>query len=332
MIHAYSSLPHYGDHIAPILAALPDEIAGEMWTPSERKPWGLPIGAHTPRDGLWIVAGYADARKMAGRPLVYVEHGAGQTYPGDPRSKDHGSFSGGAGLDDVALFVCPSETVAARWRDRYPSARAVAVGSPKMDRWHRRELSGDFARIWHRTPLERPVVAVTFHHDNAQIPEQHSAWTHYREAIPALRYAVDAAGGTLLGHGHPRNWSNLRNYWRRIGVACTADLGDVFDRADLLIGDNTSALPEFASVGRPVLWLNAPWYRRDVHHGGRFWDWPLGQITCDNPADLIARTRMALDDPTFVRRARTEMVRDIYAATDGHAAERAAAAIVDLVR
>lgn len=331
VIHGYASLAHYADHIQPILDALSDDLDGDMWSPSSRKPWGRSWGPETPSGGLWVVAGYADAVRLRGRPLVYVEHGAGQTYPGDMRSAGHGAFSGGDGLDHVRLFVCPSETVADRWRARYPDAAVAVVGCPKMDQWlgftDRRLLSPRI--LDHPVGSKRgPVVAWTFHHENAQIPEQQSARTQYRHMIPAVRDAVADGGGILLGHGHPRNWENLRAMWRRYDVPCTAELGEVFDRADLLLVDNSSAGPEFASLGRPVVWLNAPWYRRDVDHGGRFWAWPQGQVQVDHPDDLVDAVRLALTDPPEIRTARERMVESIYAYTDGRSAERAAEAVV----
>ncbi len=140
--------------------------------------------------------------------------------------------------------------------------------------------------------------------------------------------AAEARGWELLGHGHPRAYGALRRRWRELGIEAVPDFADVLDRADLLVLDNSSAGPEFASTGKPVLWLNSPAYRRHVHHGGRFWLWPEGQVTVDHPDDLLAGIERALADPPDVALARAAMVAGIYAYTDGHAAERAAAAIV----
>lgn len=326
MIHAYASLGHYADHIQPILDALPDELDGGMWSPSDRKPWGRTWGPETPRDGLWLVAGYADAVRLRGRPLVHVQHGAAQTYPADPRSAGHGAFGGGDGLDHVRLFISPSEVDADRWRTRYPEAAAVAVGCPKMDAW-----LGDIRPKTVRGNVTGPVVAVTFHHENAQIQEQGSARTFLRSELPALRDYMASIGGILLGHGHPRNWPNLRDMYRRFGIPCTEDLGDVFDRADVLVVDNSSAAYEFASLGRPIVWVSPPWYRREVEHGMRFWRDTVGLPHVQRPEDLIPQVMRALDDAPADVDHRSIMVRRVYKHTDGHAAERAAQAVVDLL-
>ena len=100
----------------------------------------------------------------------------------------------------------------------------------------------------------------------------------------------------------------------------------MLDRADLLVGDNTSALYEFASTGRPVVVMNAPQYRRDVHHGLRFWDYPPG-LQVDRPEQLADTIARALSDPEPARAVRAAAVAETYAYTDGRAAERAVAAI-----
>ena len=108
------------------------------------------------------------------------------------------------------------------------------------------------------------------------------------------------------------------------------DFGDVLDRADLLVGDNTSALYEYASTGRPVVVMNAPQYRRDVHHGLRFWDYPPG-LQVDRPEQLADTIARALTDPPGAQALRAAAVGETYAYTDGHAARRAVTAIEEIL-
>lgn len=137
ILDAYASAPHYAAHIEPVWAALPPEARGTFWTARARDRWGTPVPARWPLDRLVLVASYVDARRARPRPVVYLEHGAGQTYPGDSRSAGHPSYSGGRELDHVVLFLCPSGVVADRWSARYPDVPAVVVGCPYLDRWHR---------------------------------------------------------------------------------------------------------------------------------------------------------------------------------------------------
>lgn len=173
----------------------------------------------------------------------------------------------------------------------------------------------------------RPVVAFAFHWDGSNIvPEAGNAWPTFGPHLHTLtdRYEV-------LGHGHPRIFRSLRPHYERMGVEPVADWREVFSRADLLAVDNSSIGPEFAATGKPVLWLNAPHYRRDVWHGGRFWEWPTVQVQCDEPAYLGECVDAALHDGPSVASAREAMVASIYAFRDGLASVRAADAIRSVV-
>ena len=314
-VDAYASQRHYAEHLYPIWERLPEQVRGVFWAPGREHDWGERL-VNRVTERTVMVAGWVDAQHMAPSPLVYVEHGSGQSYDGDDRSKGDGSYSGGHSLERVCLFLCPSERVADRWRAVYESTPVVVVGVPKLDRWHSKEtaktLNGG-----------SPTVAVTFHWECRLVPETASAWRHYNRVLPEL-----AADGRwrLIGHGHPRLWGALSRRWKQLGVPRVPHFADVLDQADLLVGDNTSALYEFASTGRPVLVLNAPWYRRHVHHGLRFWDYPPG-VQVDRPEEVAGGIMRALADPPGAAKVRAAAVAETYAYTDGRAAERAADAI-----
>lgn len=321
----YASLGHYHEHLDPVWLALPESWRGEAWSALDAHPGTTPYrgtrGAHT-ATGAVLVASWPDAVSAAarGRELVYLEHGAGQAYEGDPAMAGARGWSGADDptLDRVRLFVCPSETVADRWRARY-TARAVAVGCPKLDAWHR-GARGVARGV-------RPVVAVTFHWDCPLGPETRTAWPHYDRALAGLAAWCRGNAVDLIGHGHPRMWSRIRRRWQHLGVEPVQHLADVLDRADVLVADNTSAMYEFASLGRPVVVLNAPWYRRDIEHGMRFWSAVPGRQV-DRPGDLVPAVEQALagDDTAGLRAAATAAA---YASCDGRAAERAATAIME---
>jgi hypothetical protein len=329
-IVAYASLRHYFDHLAPVVEALRNATRaplGGIEAPPGR-PWGNPL--RTDRTGaVWLVASFADAQRVAPAPVILLEHGAGQSYGGgDERAARSGSYAGGDGLDHVIAFLCPNDSVAARWQHRYPDARLAVVGVPKLDPWH---ANGPRRRV-RRRPGSGPTVAVTWHWPNTLCPESQWALPHFRRALPDLVEKVRAAGAEIIGHGHPRVWRQLRREWARLGVQPIEEFSTVLDRADLLVVDNSSAGPEFASLDRPVVWCSAPWYRRDVIHGGRFWSWPVGQPHVEEPGDLTAAVLETLVDPDRCADARRAMVATTYCLTDGHAADRAATAIEEITR
>lgn len=337
-LNLYASLPHYAEHLWPIWQALPERLRGAAWSSQDGSWWGSPLaglGDAQAHPGPVLVASYGDAHAATtrGRELVYVEHGAGQTYGGDPAGASAAGLAGGGKLERVRLFICPNETVADRWRTRY-QAPAVAVGCPKMDWW----LQGDNRRedfAGNVTPgglqgagAPPKTVAVTFHWDSGLVPETQGAWPAYDHVLPELAAWCEANGVRLLGHGHPRIWPRIARRWEALGVDPVRQLGDVFAGADVLVADNTSAMYEFASLDRPVIAVNAPWFRRDVEHGLRFWSHVPG-LQVDDPANLIASIDAHLRDRTQGEAFRRRAVAAAYAHTDGLAAERAAHAITE---
>lgn len=323
MLDFYASEPHYIDHLGPVWQAVNPRVRGRFVVPPQLTPYarlagltatpGRPAGA-----GPLVVAGYTDERRATRRPVALLEHGAGQSYTGVPAG-----WGSGPNPDRpaVRLYLAPSERAAARARATIPGAEAVAVGCPKLDPWH----APGSARP--RETSRGPVVAVTFHWPCQALPESQWALPHYTRHLPALVSAVRAAGGEVLGHGHPRAASHLRALWRRLGVEWVPRLASVLNRADLLVADNTSALFEFASTGRPVVVLNAPWYRRDIHHGLRFWSCADVGVQVDRGRDLLDAVEVALVDLPDVAARRAEVVAEVYARADGTAAAAAAAAL-----
>lgn len=312
MIHALASQPHYADHLAPVWAALPRELRGTFY---DRLPRVLPDGQ------LWLAASAIDSGRLTGRRVVLVEHGAGQSYQGDSASASSGSYSGGRGHEHVVLFVAPHQTVADRWQATYPATPVAVVGCPKLDRWHREPRTGVPGSL---------TVAITFHWSCGLIPETQWAMPAYRPHLRHLSEALRGVGASLVGHAHPRARRQLAPLWGRVGVPMVDDLAVLLDQADVLVADNTSALYEFASLDRPVVVLNAPWYRRDVEHGLRFWSAVPG-VQVDHGDQLAHVVVEELANPARHSGMRAAAVAAAYAATDGHAAERAVTAILEVL-
>lgn len=320
LIDAYGTLSHYREHLLPIWRELERYgAAGQFFSPRAEPGFVEIMAHHQTADTPVLVASFTDAQKWQDRPVIYVEHGAGQAYEG----VDIGSYSGGTGLDNVVLFLSPSQRVADRWLVRYPFTPAVAVGCPKLDRFH---LNGP--RSW---TLNHPTVAIAFHWDLGLIPETRWALPHYKDRFVELRDFVASFGGRLVGHGHPRFARALHDFYDPAGIPWV-DADTLFDQADILLVDNSSIGYEFASLGKPTIWMDAPFYRRDVHHGLRFWDAIPGPHVADMDELLaVLDDLIVFEESEAVATERERVVAEVYTATDGHAAERAAAAILGML-
>lgn len=297
-VDALATQRHYGDHIRPIWEELQRlGVAGE-W--HDRPP---------KHDRPIIVASSTDLQRVE-VPAVFVEHGAGQTYL-DARHPE--GYAGGPKRGRVVLFICPSERVAEKNRKAYPKARSVVVGSPRLE-WLRR-ARGRFSLD---SPPPSPLApAISFHWNCRTSPEARWAWPHYQTLTDWLE------PDSIIGHGHPRSWPQLRRWWQAVGVETVDEFADVTLRASLYVVDNSSTMYEAAALGIPVVALNAPWYRRDVHHGLRFWDLIPGPQV-DHPSELPAAIAEA---PEWADK-RDKISELVYSPSDG-AARRAAEAIIE---
>jgi len=283
---SYASSPHYASHLDPITRLLPADL------------------------GVTVVASYRDlltARKRGAQRIVLAQHGAGQSYGGDPTSALHPSYPGGDDNEDVGLFLVPNEHAAQRWRERYPRACVRVIGSPRLDTLPARDSGGEDVP---------PTVAVSFHFDPHVSPEAKSAFAWYRSAIPLL-----AERFNVIGHGHPKA-THLPAFFRRNRIEYVPSFDEVCRRADIYVCDNSSTLFEFAATRRPVVVMNAPWYRRDIDHGLRFWGTSGVGIAIDHPRDLIDAVTSA------PRYGDVRLLDQVYAYPRG-GARRAADAILD---
>lgn len=341
-VNVYAGQRHYVDHLAPIWMALPEERRG-VWicgasdaTARTRrlgiKSVGTIRSSLSPRAplGVWMIAGAHDLEHLGSRrDAILVEHGAGQTYRGDPSLPvaRHASYAGGRGRQHVLLFLCPNQRVAQINADAYPQAHVAVVGCPKLDEW----LPGVYEaeHLPHRPePDTEPVVAFTWHWECPTPSEAMSALPWYVEWLASAAEVAEGLGFHVIGHGHPRAWAHHSAMYKNAGIEGVRFFEDVLARADVLVADNTSALFEFASTDRPVVVLNAPWYRRDVHHGVRFWEYADVGLQVNHPDGLwpAIEETIALDPQRDRRRVISE---ELYGVRDGRAAERAANAIME---
>jgi hypothetical protein len=333
VIDALASQPHYLRHLYPVWQALPEEYRGTLYL-TGRASWEAPF-YDTGRvySGLFqrpgprvLVASQTDYRQVStGRRVIYMNHGAGQSYGGDPDpavSRD-ASYAGGDGQDRTDLFLVPGPHPAQRCRERYPDIPVVEIGCPALDSWLNRPAR--------REPHEKPVVALAFqratrHGDYPLCPEHVSALPHYLSALPALMERFE-----VLGHGHPRAKAGLEAVYGPLGIPWV-DWETVMLTADVLCVDNSSIGFEAAAIGLPVIWLNAPWYRREIDHGLRFWGTAGVGMEVDEPAALVPTVETALRIwlGWYGLAPADQQLSYVYTRLDGHCAQRGAAAIVAL--
>jgi hypothetical protein len=318
-IDLVASQPHYRDHLLPIWNATPDELKGTDWGDKLCRDQGRKL----------LVAGYSDIQRHVRNHFIYVEHGAGQSYINMDRGADS-YYSGGGGHQHTLGFLCPNSEVADRWKQRYKLKPAIPVGCPRLDPWHRGDRANECDNL---------TVAITFHWD-AQftgVEETKSCFGYYLSVLPEFVRRWKSRGWKVLGHHHPR-FPALRDYWQsaelqEAGVQATSDVNLVLDKASTLIADNTSLQAEFLSLGRKVVWLNHPeWIRRREEglnrHGQRFWTWPtLSGTQLDSPEELLQLELETVPAATW-----HPYVDGDVSLADGHASERAASALVELLK
>lgn len=246
-----ASEAHYLRHLLPIWEALPEKLRGIVrYTPNS-----TPVPR---RNTVALVAGWQDVSPLRGlQPMIYVEHGAGQSYGGDPRLASQPSYSasGGARHTGVVAFLAPNSRVARQWK----SAPAAVIGCPKLDEFL-------------ETPPIPGSVCFAWHWDCEITPEAGSAWAHWRDGMREIVDRLHAEGREVYVHAHPRWRGRIDDELISTGARLLRTEVQVFNQAAILCADNTSLMYEFAALDRPVVALNAPWYRRNVHHGLRFWD------------------------------------------------------------
>lgn len=328
-VNALATQPHYVAHLAPLWLALDPAERGTFHAmgpacAAEAARYGIPPAElqrrrtmpapHRIHEPVWLVASWWDLDRLGPRRrAVFVEHGAGQQYLGNGHPEN---YPGGPRRERVALFLCPSPRVADANRATYPRTPAEVVGCAHVERLAARRTWAEVCGI-----ERRPVL--TFHFDTAHqvAPEARSALGHYLPALPTLARQVRP-----LGHGHPRAWAELAELYAEHGIEPCEHQDDALARASVLIADNTSAMFEAAALDVPVVVLNAPWYRRDVHHGLRFWDAADVGLQVNEPDELVPAIAWTLHhDP--LRDRRRAIAAEVYPQPEGGAARAAVLAM-----
>ena len=336
----YASEPHYLDHIVDIWNKLPNEYKGILYVgvndedklEHEINMVQYALDKHSlnaihidnieHNNRLLLVPGVGKRMTQLGRSLILIIHGAGQSYVSHS-GKRWGP--GGTGREQVYLFLNPNEYCHTLNTTHYPKAKSKIIGCPKMDKWHQQVLMNDI-----KERGETPVVAISFHFESNVCQESRSAFPFFEHALLMLAHKNATREWKVIGHGHPRMMSTLEPYYKKLDIEVVTDFDEVMERADLYIMDHMSTLYEFASTKRPVVVLNAPWYRRHIEHGHRFWKYADVGINCNHPDQLEQCIIEALQDPLEQRMRRERAVSAIYQYRDGMCSDRAVEAIIEV--
>lgn len=318
MIDFIAREPHFADHLIPVYKALPVKLRGAFHAHGSSAPQlaaaGVPCTteAIADSDRLTVAASYRDmkAARNAQRPVVLAEHGAGQSYS----NTGFGSYIGADDREGVVGVLLPGEHAAERHRAS-SEIPAYPIGCPKLDAVHKAP----------KPPSGDPVVAISFHWDCRLCPETRSAFPYYRSILRRIGQQYN-----VIGHAHPRIRNVVRTRFKRYGIEFVDDFAEVIERATVYACDNSSTMFEWASLDRPVVVLNSPRYRRRVDHGMRFWEFADLGPQVDRPGGLSAGIALALADPSEIAARRREITQQVYIATDGSAAKRAKAALIEI--
>ena len=327
---------HFVDHMFPIWEAM-EGARGKFYVPECIAEYavakGIPdvvplrtmsnvsaIACAPPTDvAPLFVSAYGDLqiakRQSPQRPFIMMEHGVGLT-PSD----GHAGYAGGTGLRrQVDLFLAPNEFIRKKTQHALPGVAQVVVGTPKLDDWRR--------KMHIRERPAKPIVCISFHWNGERVSrEAGNAFLHYRDVLDELAHQDDF---TLIGHGHPKYMWFLKQEYGARGIEVVEDFEEVMVRADLYVNDCSSTMYEFCVTRKPVVILNAPWFRRDVNLGIRFWEYTDIGPQVEEPGMLLSaiRNQLCPEESGKWKLEREKMVRDLYPFL-GCSAQRAAGAIL----
>lgn len=279
------------------------------------------------KNALVVCASVADERaamRAGAWGTALMEHGVRLFYDDPAVPADSGWRPGRGHGRGRVLFLSPTARLGESHAEIHPHIPVVPIGSPYLDA---------LLPTLTRPTNSRPVVCVANHWDCHVLPETRSAWEWIKGAYAAL---AEDGRWEVWGHWHPHEErlgtaAAKRAFYTAHGIKPVACFDEVMARANLYITDNSSTLYEFAATGRPVVAVNGPWCRRDVHLNLRFWSRIPG-IECDSPDDLSDAVETALKDPPELREKRARAVKAAFGSLDGKAAARAAAAVQEVLK
>ena len=287
----YASEQHYFDHIVPIWGLLPKEFRGTFYVSEKIKSSHNDIIVGKPNDNITLVSSYSDYLLTKGK-VIYMEHGIGNTY-----SNESPYYAGGIGKDRVVLFLNNHVLTHNKNKKAYPNAKHIIIGTPKSDSIKEKSMSNNIY-----------TICFSFHWECQVSPETMSAFDFYKNHVVYLSKQKEF---NLIFHGHPKDDNKWNEFCKINSIKRVKSFEEVINVADLYICDNSSTIYEFILTGKPVIVLNAPWYRKSVNHGIRFWSYiPGPQI--NNPSDLFSMIIEMLKNPKYWIEERNNIIKVLY--------------------
>jgi hypothetical protein len=317
-IDFFAGEEHFFDHISPIWRELPEHLKGTFYVrkrveEKRAKSSGIPYVVGEPTNSeLCLVASIGDYRATT-KDVVFMEHGIGHQY-----SNNNAGYAGGAGKDRAILFLNQHHITDERNLKTYPNVPHAIIGTPKMDKVQRTGWT---------VHKRKPVVCMSFHWDCKVSPETRSSYPFYKKMIPIL-YKLKKDFDFVL-HAHPKNGFQDEVKHDFPEITFIDKFEDVMKIADVYVIDNSSTMYEFLVTGKPIVVLNCPYYRFDVNHGIRFWDY-IGGMQVNRTKDLIPTILDTIAFPTQLQDLRDEIVSELYPYYP-NATERAVKVLVEFL-
>jgi len=310
-IDFFGNWPHFIDHMAPIYKRMDEP--GDFFVPPNLEeylankgivPTVMDAKEVAPRgNNPLLVAGHGNLQtsylQNHGRKLILMEHGPGITFPNNP------SYAGSVGWRRKAdLTLAPNHFTYIKTQKAIPDMKQHIIGTPMLDPWacHFGIPRGDVP--------DKPTVTISFHWDGSRVaPEAGNAFRHYKGLLPIL---AKESGFNLIAHGHPRNLETMRKTYENLGIEVVPDFIEMMNRTDVLINDSSSIVYLFLVTGNPVILLNAPWFRKDVNFGLRFWDHTDIGEQVEKTDQVLGAIERAINDPFACWDARKRAVEEIF--------------------
>lgn len=299
------------DHLGPIWDAIPDEYKGEVYQRgnyrrARRSPNVLLINHPS---GLHKITPWK-------KDIVLTVHDFGETF-GDTHNKIPDYLQPRNKKVKPSLFLPPGRHLHEQQQDMFPDVPSVMIGCPKLDPYHLKPP---------RPRNDRPVVALSFTWNWQKAKGQPvGAYSYYKSIVEEIKNVSD---WVVIGNAHPHMYNTIRyDYMKNKITYHTFEW--VMEHADILVCDYSSIIYEFASTGRPVVLLNAPWYK-DIPHDQsiRFWKCAGIGLNVWEPKDVIPAIYQTLHDDPIQKSEKQAILDYVYHVRDGTSASTAANVIV----